>query len=136
VSAWQQQPTLWTIYQNQNNKSIPRREQISCRNSSSCRYYNCPKARTNSLLTRYTLKLFVQGYRKDLEERDLYQVPTTLRSRFLGDQYEKVWSEEQRKKRKPSLVRLLLKCHGLYYFFLGLSQLVLKTTFMYNSPNQ
>ncbi|KAJ8927841.1 hypothetical protein NQ314_019643 [Rhamnusium bicolor] len=66
----------------------------------------------------YTGKLFTKAFKKDLEEDDLYEVIKSCRSKKCGDKLEKQFNIE-RQKEKPSTVRLIWKCYGTTYLFLG-----------------
>ncbi|RZC39500.1 ABC tran domain containing protein [Asbolus verrucosus] len=78
-------------------------------------------------LNSYTTDLFKKGFRKDLEEDDLYEVLTSCRSKNLGDQLEKQWEIEKKKFKKPSLIRVLCSCFGKTYLLFGLMQLIMRT---------
>ncbi|KAJ8951571.1 hypothetical protein NQ318_020448 [Aromia moschata] len=77
------------------------------------------KANLLSLLTFfYTGKLFRSAFKKDLEDDDLYEVIKSCRSKKCGDKLEKYFDIDKQTK-NPSSIRLLWKCYGSTYMFLG-----------------
>ena len=69
--------------------------------------------------------LLTKGYRKDLEEEDLFEAEREDQSKVLGDLLEVEWKKEQDashggKKKQPSLFKALLRSFGGQYAFLGL----------------
>ncbi|KAF6206425.1 hypothetical protein GE061_017658 [Apolygus lucorum] len=61
----------------------------------------------------WTLPLFMTGFKRELEEDDLFQPLDMHRSSKLGDEMEKMWFEEveasRKAKREPSLLRIIIK---------------------------
>ncbi|CAG9861577.1 unnamed protein product [Phyllotreta striolata] len=84
------------------------------------------KANPVSVLTFfYTRKLFHRGFKKDLEDDDLYDVVKSCRSKKCTDKLEHAYQAEQKKK-NPSLLRVLWNCYGLTYMILGILSLSFK----------
>ncbi|KAF5281256.1 hypothetical protein FQA39_LY05142 [Lamprigera yunnana] len=83
----------------------------------------------------YTIPTFIKGFKKDLEEEDLYETYTGHKSDVLGNKMERLWKKElersKKANRKPSLSRVLLNCFGFDHFSVGfallLNELVVKT---------
>ncbi|XP_033349715.1 probable multidrug resistance-associated protein lethal(2)03659 isoform X1 [Bombus vosnesenskii] len=96
---------------------------------------NNPRQNANplSILTFWwILKLFVVGYKKELEEDDLYSPLREDKSSYLGQRIVKNWEREvkicEKKKdnSKPSLIRVLFKCFGKILINGGLGLFVLE----------
>ncbi|XP_031342947.1 probable multidrug resistance-associated protein lethal(2)03659 [Photinus pyralis] len=79
------------------------------------------------LFIGYIYKTIGKGVRKDLEDSDVYEVIRGCESKTLGDRLEKEWRKEVSKK-KPSLLKAILRIHGLMYICLGVSIFVYETT--------
>lgn len=79
------------------------------------------------LFLRYTIPLFRKGFKKDLEEDDLYEVIKTCRSKDLGDKLELQYEIDKKHHKKPSLVRALWGVFGKTYIWLGIAQLIMRT---------
>ncbi|RZC39082.1 multidrug resistance-associated protein 4-like, partial [Asbolus verrucosus] len=75
------------------------------------------------LIFSFALKLYRKGFKKDLEESDLYEVLLNYRSKKLGDELEEEWEKQKKKRTNLSIVRLLWSCYGFSYLLLGLMQL-------------
>ncbi|KAK9869833.1 hypothetical protein WA026_003562 [Henosepilachna vigintioctopunctata] len=77
----------------------------------------------SSLTFAYLIPTFIKGFKKDLTEADLTETLSEHKSKYLGDQLEKVWIvEQERAKRKggtPSLRRALFKVFGLEFLLYG-----------------
>lgn len=71
---------------------------------------------------RYSRKLFVKGFKKDLEDDDLYEVIKPCKSKRWGDKMEHAY-KAQEAKTNPSTVRVLWDIFGLRYIGLGLINL-------------
>ncbi|KAG8242930.1 hypothetical protein J6590_056496 [Homalodisca vitripennis] len=73
---------------------------------------------------RWTLGLFREGNRRDLEVADLYVPLKEHTSNVLGDKIERAWQEELRqaaaKKKDPSLLRVLVRLFGPKLMMFGL----------------
>ncbi|KAK5646968.1 hypothetical protein RI129_005432 [Pyrocoelia pectoralis] len=82
----------------------------------------------------YTIPTFIKGYKKPLEENDLYATLTEHQSEILANKVEILWNNELEKanqeKRKPSLTKVFLSAFGFEYMVFGLilatSEIVLK----------
>ncbi|XP_012146729.2 putative multidrug resistance-associated protein lethal(2)03659 isoform X1 [Megachile rotundata] len=86
-----------------------------------------------SILTFWwILKLFIVGYKKELEEEDLYCPLREDRSSYLGERIVKYWEievkrhEKKKDSPKPSLFRVLYKCFGKIVMNTGLALFVLE----------
>lgn len=100
-----------------------------------------PRATANpvSVLVFWWVKdLFRKGYGEDLKVEDLYDTLPSDRSEMLGDQLEKFWKREiisaKINKRKPSLLRAIVKTFGRLYCLVGMIQLVLSAVFRVAQP--
>ncbi|XP_056631141.1 ATP-binding cassette sub-family C member 4-like [Diorhabda sublineata] len=74
----------------------------------------------------YTKSLFTRGYKKDLEDDDLYEVIETCRSKKCADELESAYHADRKRKGKPSIFRVLWNCFGMSYLILGLFNLAWK----------
>ncbi|XP_069685044.1 ATP-binding cassette sub-family C member 4-like isoform X2 [Periplaneta americana] len=81
-----------------------------------------PYGRANPLSKLFffwTRGIFSKGYKKELEESDLYSVLKTDKTDFLGDTLEEKWKKElimaKEKNRKPSLQRAIVKTFWKQY---------------------
>ncbi|XP_059156862.1 ATP-binding cassette sub-family C member 4-like isoform X7 [Physella acuta] len=64
--------------------------------------------------------LFKKGYRRPLEEADLYNVCPSDSSDYLGNKLEVEWNKQLKKDGKnPSLLRALLHTFGVQYMLVG-----------------
>ncbi|XP_044266488.1 probable multidrug resistance-associated protein lethal(2)03659 [Tribolium madens] len=94
------------------------------------------KANVVSLITFfYTVKLFRKGAKRELEEEDLYEVLPKYKSDRLGDEFEREWEKQKSKRDRNSILRLLWACYGKEIFFLGVSQLAVKTLMIFIQPH-
>ncbi|XP_011696221.1 PREDICTED: probable multidrug resistance-associated protein lethal(2)03659 [Wasmannia auropunctata] len=81
---------------------------------------------------RWTRKIFRTGYKKDLEETDLYATLTQDRTEYLGEVIGKAWEKEvescAKKKNgsKPQLLRVLLRCFGKPLLLIGIAEAVME----------
>ncbi|XP_062528577.1 ATP-binding cassette sub-family C member 4 isoform X3 [Bombyx mori] len=95
-----------------------------------------PRASANplsALTFTWTLPVFWSSLKKELEEQDLYEPLDEHSSGPLGDKFARLWEEEVAKagnKRKPSLLRVILKAYAarcmLYGFILLIMECVIK----------
>lgn len=76
-----------------------------------------------SLFFRYTRKLFAKGFKKDLEDDDLFEVIKQCNSKRWGDKMERAYKSEETKT-KPSTIRVLWGIFGIRYIGLGLINLL------------
>lgn len=81
---------------------------------------------------RWTRKIFRTGYKKDLEETDLYATLTQDRMSYLGEIIIKAWEKEvescNKKKNgcKPQLLRVLFRCFGKPFILIGIAFAVME----------
>lgn len=66
------------------------------------------------MFLRYTLGLFKKGFKKELEEDDIYEVVKSCKSKKLGDLSENQWMKA------TSIMRLLLRRFGIQYLIICL----------------
>ncbi|KAI4485478.1 hypothetical protein M0804_006983 [Polistes exclamans] len=76
---------------------------------------------------RWILNTFLLGYKRELQETDLYSPLKEDQSNLLGDRIFKIWEDEERKCRKkndgsvPRLYIILIKCFGKSIMLLGIA---------------
>ncbi|XP_026684985.1 cystic fibrosis transmembrane conductance regulator-like [Diaphorina citri] len=96
-----------------------------------------PRATCNilsALTFSWTLGLFREGRKRDLEVTDLYEPLREHTSSYLGNKLERIWNEElitaKKRGREPSFLRSLAKCFGpkmiLYGLVLAFMECVLR----------
>ncbi|KAK7893416.1 hypothetical protein WMY93_022568 [Mugilogobius chulae] len=71
--------------------------------------------------------LFSIGYKRPLEEDDLYEVLPEDRSQHLGQELQRHWDQNvqnAKSKQSPSLIRALIRCYWKSYAVLGFFTLV------------
>lgn len=66
----------------------------------------------------YLFSFFYKGCKRNLTEDDLYQYRKSHDSSQLGDELEIAWNKEKKKKKEPSLFKILMKVHGVELFFI------------------
>ncbi|XP_055867950.1 ATP-binding cassette sub-family C member 4-like isoform X5 [Biomphalaria glabrata] len=64
--------------------------------------------------------LFKKGYKRPLEDTDLYNVCPSDSSEYLGNKLEDEWNKQLKKGGKPSLLKALMRTFGLQYMLVGL----------------
>ncbi|KAL1450167.1 hypothetical protein WDU94_002616 [Cyamophila willieti] len=86
-----------------------------------------PRATCNvlsALTFSWTLGLFREGRKRDLEVTDLYEPLKEHTSSYLGNKLERYWNDElaqaQKRGRDPSFLRALVRCFGLKMASYGL----------------
>ncbi|CAH1958892.1 unnamed protein product [Acanthoscelides obtectus] len=87
-----------------------------------------PQLKSNflsNLFFCWGIPIFYKGWKKDLDEDDLYKPFTEHESESLGDRLEAIWKLERLNKQKPALWRALWKmfrkdilCHVIVLFIL------------------
>ncbi|XP_066253642.1 probable multidrug resistance-associated protein lethal(2)03659 [Euwallacea similis] len=88
-----------------------------------------PRERANilSLYTfSYTGGLFKKAFKRDLEERDIYEVVKACKSELSSNRFEKSWRKQVASKGKCSLCGLLWQNFGTPFTFLTVIQFVFK----------
>lgn len=81
---------------------------------------------------RWTRKIFRTGYKRDLEETDLYATLTQDRTSNLGEIIGKAWEREvescAKKKNgsKPQLLKVLLRCFGKPLLLIGIAEAIME----------
>uniref|UniRef100_A0A0U9HY72 Putative ABCC protein n=1 Tax=Chrysomela populi TaxID=154003 RepID=A0A0U9HY72_CHRPP len=94
------------------------------------------KANIFSLLTfLYTRKLFRSGFKKDLEDDDLYEVIKQCRSKKCADHLEAAFKAEGHKRSHASVFRVIWNCYGIRYLILGVCNLSWKLIHSLLEPN-
>lgn len=84
------------------------------------------------LIYRWTRKIFQIGYKKDLEEVDLYAILTQDKTGHLDKIINKAWEkklESCTKKEngsKPQLLRVLIRCFGKPFLLIGLAEAIME----------
>ncbi|XP_014186949.1 ATP-binding cassette sub-family C member 4, partial [Haplochromis burtoni] len=72
--------------------------------------------------------LFRAGYKRRLEEDDMYQVLAEDRSEKLGQDLQRIWDHEVQRAtkelRKPGLTGVIVKCYWKAYAVLGIFTLI------------
>ncbi|KAJ3659602.1 hypothetical protein Zmor_011284 [Zophobas morio] len=69
----------------------------------------------------YTYDLFKIGFKRELEEKDLYEVLPQFNTSELGDHAERMWN--QYKEHKNAMFLVLWKMYGKYYCILSMNML-------------
>ncbi|XP_044266082.1 ATP-binding cassette sub-family C member 4-like [Tribolium madens] len=82
----------------------------------------------------YSFALFKKGFKKELDDDDIYEVLSSCRSKQLGDQLEQQWQLDKKKNKKASMVRVLWACFGKTYMMFGVMQLIMRTIFVVAVP--
>ncbi|KAF5277747.1 hypothetical protein FQR65_LT03727 [Abscondita terminalis] len=86
----------------------------------------------------YTFPTFIQGFKREFTEHDLYETFSDHKSAQLGDKMEKAWNEEVQRANKidkrPSLGRVLIKVFGLNYLFLAFPVMCVDLIFKMSQP--
>lgn len=59
------------------------------------------------------------GFSRTIEEDDIHAVTNSMQSDRNTEEFAKLWELELEKK-KPSILRVILKVHGLKMFLIGL----------------
>lgn len=76
---------------------------------------------------RWIFKTFLLGYKRELQETDLYSPLKEHQSNLLGDCIVKIWEDEERKCRSkkdgsvPRLYKVLTKCFGRRIMLIGIA---------------
>lgn len=73
---------------------------------------------------------FVRGFKKTLNEEDLFEILNEQKSSYLGDMLEEAW-EKEKTKSDPSLWKALWKVFGLNFLSLGLLATCVELIFKY-----
>ncbi|SPP86203.1 probable multidrug resistance-associated protein lethal(2)03659 isoform X2 [Drosophila guanche] len=70
----------------------------------------------------YTMPVFIKGRKNTLDTTDLYRALKEHKSETLGNKLCAAWEREQQQgaKRRPSLLRALIRVFGWYFGLLGL----------------
>ncbi|XP_057667029.1 probable multidrug resistance-associated protein lethal(2)03659 isoform X1 [Diorhabda carinulata] len=83
----------------------------------------------------YLANLFTKGFKKDLEDDDLYEVVEKVRSKKCGNKLEHAYLSRAKSKSSVSFYRLLWQMYGLQYVGLGIIQLAVKLFISVLEPN-
>uniref|UniRef100_A0AAX7VVL3 Cystic fibrosis transmembrane conductance regulator n=1 Tax=Astatotilapia calliptera TaxID=8154 RepID=A0AAX7VVL3_ASTCA len=83
---------------------------------------------TRSEVNKWLNPLFRAGYKRRLEEDDMYQVLAEDRSEKLGQDLQRIWDHEVQRAtkelRKPRLTGVIVKCYWKAYAVLGIFTLI------------
>ncbi|KAK5646813.1 hypothetical protein RI129_005277 [Pyrocoelia pectoralis] len=86
----------------------------------------------------YTFPTFIQGFKKEFAQADLYETFSSHKSARLGDDIEKAWNLELERANKlnvqPSLTRVLVKLFGLNYLLLAIPVMCVDLVFKMSQP--
>ncbi|XP_014214762.1 probable multidrug resistance-associated protein lethal(2)03659 [Copidosoma floridanum] len=80
----------------------------------------------SAITFKWLFGTYLTGYRRELEETDLYSPLHEHSSRYLGNKISRYWQKEldrcekSHAKRKPSLFRVLVRCFGCDVMMIGL----------------
>nr|AKC34058.1 ABCC4-like protein [Spodoptera litura]AKC34900.1 ABCC4-like protein [Spodoptera litura] len=91
-----------------------------------------PRAKANplsALTFAWTLPIFWSGIKREMEEHDLYEPLAEHSSGPLGDKFARLWEEEVQRasgKRKPSLLRVILRAYAARCMLYGFVLLVME----------
>ncbi|KAI4484424.1 hypothetical protein M0802_013061 [Mischocyttarus mexicanus] len=75
----------------------------------------------------WILNTFLLGYKRELQETDLYSPLKEDQSNLLGDRIVKIWKDEEKKCQEkndgsaPRLYKILIKCFGKSIMLLGIA---------------
>ncbi|KAF5303204.1 hypothetical protein FQA39_LY10117 [Lamprigera yunnana] len=81
----------------------------------------------------FTLPIFRNGFKKDLEENDIYEILPDFCAHKLGNQFETLWIQQQEKS-KSKLLYCLFKILGLRYLTIGIIHAIAKTILIVLQP--
>lgn len=79
-----------------------------------------------NLIFRWLKNTFKTGMKRPIEEDEIYEVTNSLRSDKNTREFAELWNEEL-KKPKPSIIRVIMKLHGFRLIFWGIVFSVLET---------
>ncbi|CAH0698992.1 unnamed protein product [Spodoptera exigua] len=91
-----------------------------------------PRAKANplsALTFAWTLPIFWSGIKREMEQHDLYEPLAEHSSGPLGDKFARLWEEEVQRaggKRKPSLLRVILRAYAARCMLYGFVLLVME----------
>lgn len=75
---------------------------------------------------RWLKPLFTIGLKRSIEENDLYNVHHKMRSDENTEKFAKLW-EQEKKRRKPNILRAMLHFNGYRVIAVGLIYAVFDT---------
>lgn len=70
--------------------------------------------------------MFLIGLKRSIEDDDIYAVTNDMRSEINTEKFAKLWDEELKKK-KPSILRVLFKLHLCKLIPFGILQAICET---------
>lgn len=89
--------------------------------------------------TRFSIKTFYRSRKKDLDEEDLPECLDEHRSDLLGQKIAVNWSKEYekalKKKKKPSLTKVIIKTFHCDFFIYGLIIFIMEMCVRYKYCN-
>lgn len=74
--------------------------------------------------------MFAIGLKRAMEEDDIYEVKNSMRGDLNTDAFAKLW-ELECKKKKPSLIRIMMKMYLYKILIMGFLYAVLETVVKY-----
>ncbi|XP_060517933.1 ATP-binding cassette subfamily C member 4-like [Cylas formicarius] len=82
----------------------------------------------------WIVPLFRKGFKRDLEEDDLYPALSAHDSTYLGDKLEREWEKEVKNKKDPSLWKALMRVFGKQVAVLGVAYLIIEVVIRLSQP--
>lgn len=70
--------------------------------------------------------LFHRGLKGPLEEEELYQHRKNLDSELVTNEFVQLWKEEKKRK-NPSVIRMIIKAYGAIFLPLGVLYSICET---------
>lgn len=87
---------------------------------------------------RYTIRLFIKGYKKELDVEDIYNPLKEDRSKLLGGRLQRQWEKEVKKaengKYDPSLLKSLVRAFWIEGMLLGVLLVISDFGIRLNQP--
>ncbi|KAF5303202.1 hypothetical protein FQA39_LY10115 [Lamprigera yunnana] len=84
-----------------------------------------------NMKNKFTLPILRKGFKKELEENDIYEIMPDFCAHKLGNQFEALWNQEQEKS-KSKLLYCFFKIFGIRYLAIGIIHAVAKMILMYS----
>ncbi|XP_063239626.1 probable multidrug resistance-associated protein lethal(2)03659 [Bacillus rossius redtenbacheri] len=96
-----------------------------------------PRASANFLNVYFFIwvwKIFKRGMRKEFDIDDLFVPLEEHKSDYLGDKFESAWRQEVADRKKPSLLRVLMRCYFWEYTLYCLPVVIMEMVFRVAQP--